>query len=110
MKRNYESMIILRSDLAEKDSEEIFQKIIQRIESLEGNVSSSKIWAKEKIFYFPLKSSGAEKKKYYKGCYWLVNFALDTLKLGELKETVRLEERILRNSIFKRDEVNIKEV
>lgn len=103
MKRVYESMMILKSDLAEKDSEEVFLKITQKIESLEGVVLAANIWAKEREFYFPLRSSDAEKKKYSKGCYWLVKFSLDTEKLSFLKETIRLEERILRNIIIKVD-------
>ena len=103
MNRSYESMLILRPDLEEKEREEIFDKIIKKIESLEGKVMASKIWAKERNFYFFLKSRGAEKKKYYKGCYWLLNFSLSKDKLPDLKETIRLEERILRNIILSKE-------
>jgi ribosomal protein S6 len=96
-------MLILKSDLNEEEREEIFRKIIQKIEGLEGKVKVSKVWAKEKEFCYPIRSRGAEKKKYNKGCYWLVEFVLDPQKLPELKETIRLEERILRNIIIKRD-------
>ncbi|MFA7676751.1 MAG: 30S ribosomal protein S6 [Candidatus Omnitrophota bacterium] len=104
MERQYESMMILEPDLTEQEQEEIFNKITQKITAAEGEVLNSKIWAKEKNFYFFLKSRGAEKKKYYKGCYWLIVFNLDTEKLGELKEAIRLEERILRNIIINREE------
>ena len=100
MSRNYESMLILRPDLSEQEREEIFEKITKKVEALEGKVISSKVWAKEKNFYYFLKSRGAEKKKYYKGCYWLINFSISTDKLSDLKEAVRLEERILRNVIL----------
>lgn len=104
MDRNYESMMIVRSDLGDEQQQEIFNKIIKKIEELKGKVSASKIWAKERNFYYVLKSRGAEKKKYDKGCYWLVNFSLDKDKIDELKETVRLEERILRNVIINRED------
>lgn len=104
MERIYESMLILRADLPDAEREEVFQKITKKVEGLEGKVNDSKIWAKEKQFYFPLRGRGAEKKKHDKGCYWLLHFTLDTEKLSDLKEAVRLEERILRNIIIKKDE------
>ena len=104
MKRNYESMLIVRPDLADNEREEIFEKIIKRVKDLEGEVLGSKLWAKEKNFYFFLKNRGAEKKKYLRGCYWLINFILDREKVIDLKETFRLEERILRNIIIKKDD------
>ena len=103
MKKSYESMMVLMPDLADQEKEEIFDKITKKIEALDGKVSSAKIWAKERNFYYFLKSRGAEKKKYYKGCYWLVDFNLDNTKLGDLKETIRLEERILRNLIINKE-------
>lgn len=101
MERNYESMMILKPDLGEKGCEDIFQKIIKKIEGLEGKVVTAKIWAKERNLYYPLRSSGAEKKKYTRAGYWLINFMLATDKLPDLKETIRLEEGILRSLIIR---------
>ncbi|UCD15292.1 MAG: 30S ribosomal protein S6 [Candidatus Omnitrophota bacterium] len=109
MERVYESMMILKANLDDKENEEIFQKIIKRVEGLKGKVSSSKVWVKERTFFYPLRGRGAEKKRHFKGCYWLIDFKLDTAKLGDLKETIRLEERILRNLIIKKEEKAVKE-
>ncbi len=103
MDRDYENMIILKPDLDDQEREEIFDKISKRIKDLNGEVLASKVWAKERKFYYFLRSRGAEKKKYYKGCYWLINFTLDIEKLPDLKETIRLEERILRNLIVSQE-------
>ncbi|MFH1519058.1 MAG: 30S ribosomal protein S6 [Candidatus Omnitrophota bacterium] len=103
MNRDYESMIILRPDLEDQVREEIFEKITKRIKDSGGEVLASKIWAKERKFYYFLRGREAEKKKYHKGCYWQVNFTFDSDKLSELKETLRLEERILRNLIINRE-------
>ena len=103
MSRDYENMIILKPDLDDQEREEIFDKISKRIKDLNGEVLASKVWAKERKFYYFLRSRGAEKKKYYKGCYWLINFTLDIEKLPDLKETIRLEERILRNLIVSQE-------
>ena len=103
MERKYESMMILKPDLADQEKEEIFSKMIKRVENLKGKILDSKVWAKERNFYYFLKSKGADKKKYFKGCYWLVNFTLDIESLADFKETVRLEERILRSIIINKE-------
>lgn len=105
MERNYETMVILQPDLTEQELQGIFEKIVKKIESLGGKVFVAKIWEKERNFYYFLKSRGAQKQKYYKGCYWLASFSIDTEKLADLKETIRLEERILRYLIFNRENV-----
>jgi len=96
-------MVILKPDLANEEREEIFDKIIKKIESLKGKVSSSKIWAKERNFHFFLRGRGGEKKKYFKGCYWLIDFTLDRAALPDFKEVIRLEERILRNLVINKE-------
>jgi len=102
MERIYESMIIVRPDLPEEEREEVFDKITKYVKDSGGKIQESKIWAKERNFYFPIRSRGAEKKKYMKGLYWLLNFTFDTGKLKDLKQTLHLEERVLRNIIFNR--------
>ena len=108
MNRSYESMVIIQPDLNSQEREEIFDKITKKIVSLKGEVISSKIWSKEQNFYYFLRGRGAEKKKYYKGCYWLVEFSIDIANLAGLKETIRLEERILRNIIVSKENKKIK--
>jgi len=106
--RNFESMIVVLPDIGEQAQEEVFQKITKKIESLEGKIINAKIWAKERSLAYPLKASGAHKKKYLKGCYWLITFSIDTDKLADLRETIRLEEKILRSIILNRE--NLKTV
>ncbi|UCC95162.1 MAG: 30S ribosomal protein S6 [Candidatus Omnitrophota bacterium] len=104
MAKTYESMLILKDDLTDEAREETFDKIVKKIESLEGKVFASRIWAKERNFYYPIRSRGAEKKKYHKGCYWFLHFNIDTTRLADLREAIRLEERILRNIIIQKDD------
>ncbi|MCQ9205519.1 MAG: 30S ribosomal protein S6 [Omnitrophica bacterium] len=103
MDRNYESMMILMPDLADQEREEIFGKITKRVENLEGKVLSAKVWAKDRNFYYFLRGRGADRKKYFKGCYWLIDFILNKDKLPEFQETIRLEERILRIIIINKE-------
>jgi ribosomal protein S6 len=103
MERCYESMMIVRSDLTEEELEKVFSKISKKVEDCAGKVLNSRIWAKDKVFAYPLRSRGAGKKKFNKGCYWLINFNLDTDKLKDLKEAIRLEENILRSLIIRKE-------
>ncbi|OPX30489.1 MAG: 30S ribosomal protein S6 [Candidatus Omnitrophica bacterium 4484_171] len=104
MERNYESMMIIRSDLGEDGLENVFNKISRKIEDLGGKVNNTNIWARERNFAYTLRSRGAEKKKFDKGCYWLINFTLDTKEIITLKEAIKLEENILRNIIINRSD------
>jgi len=92
-------MVIIRPDLGDQEREEIFTKIIKKIEGLGGQASASKVWAKERNFYYFLKEKGTQ-NKHYRGCYWLIDFTLDRDKISDLKEAIRLEERILRSLII----------
>ena len=102
MERNYESMMIACPDLTDEELNNIFGKLSKKIEGLGGKVSSSEIWAKQRVFEYPLRSRGAGKKKFNKGNYWLFQFNLDTKKLPGLKEAIKLEENILRNLIIRK--------
>ncbi len=103
MERKYESMMVINSEISSEELEGIFDKIKKRIEGLEGKVENAQVWARERNFAYPLRSRGAGRKKHTKGCYWLINFILDTEKLSQLKETIKLEENILRYIIIRRE-------
>jgi ribosomal protein S6 len=103
-------MFVLKPELKEEEREEVLQKIIKKIASLGGKALASKIWANERNLAFFLKGRGSEKKKYHKGCYWLINFTLETEKLPDLKETIKLEERVLRNIFLKREKSKIDKI
>lgn len=103
MERNYECMLILKPDLSEEEKQLVADDIAKKIKELEGQVISSSLWAKTKDFYYFLRSKGAERKKYYKGSYWLLNFILANTKLDEIKEVIRLEEKILRSLILNKE-------
>ena len=105
MERNYESMMIIRGDLSDESLENIFNKISKKIEDLGGKVNSANIWARERNFAYTLRSRGAGRKEFDKGCYWLINFVLNTKKIVSLKETIKLGENILRSIIINRSDI-----
>lgn len=106
MERRYEGMLIIRSDLKDEELEGVFNKINERIKQLGGEVFTARIWARERPFAYRMRLRGAERKWVDKGCYWLVEFGLDTQTLRALKETIRLEENIIRSLIIKRERRN----
>ncbi|MCF7873219.1 MAG: 30S ribosomal protein S6 [Candidatus Omnitrophica bacterium] len=108
MERNYECMLILRPDLPEPDREKIAGEIGKKIEELKGQVKKSVLWRSLRDFHYFLRSKGAERTKYYKGSYWLIEFFLPTENLDELKETIRLEEGILRSLVLNKESDKIK--
>lgn len=111
MDRNYECMLIFKPDLSDAERKEAVEGITGKIKELEGDLSNSRLWAKTRDLHFFLKSKGAERKKYYQGSYWLLQFVLATEKLDELKETIRLEERVLRSLVLNKedDKLQVKE-
>jgi len=104
MERLYESMMIVRSDTSDDEKADVFSRITKKIEELKGSVKNSKLWAKERSFAYPLISRGAGKKRHFGGCYWLVEFNIDGESLDGLKEAIRLDERILRSLILKKED------
>jgi ribosomal protein S6 len=101
-------MVVVKTDITEEQKTEVFNKIVKKVEELQGVVKVAKVWASQRVFSYPLVSRGAEKKRHTSGCYWLVEFNIDSEKLGELKETLRLDERVLRSTIFRREEAAVK--
>ena len=91
MVRVYESMMILMPDLDDGAREEVFQKVTKKIEELEGKMLLSKIWAKEHEFCFTIKSRGADRKDCRSGCYWLINFSLNTELIFPFQSSLILE-------------------
>ncbi len=108
MERNYECMLILRPDLAEPDRDKVAEGITNKIKELKGAVKKSEVWQTLRDFHYFLRSKGAERTKYYKGTYWLITFMLPTENLDDLKETIRLEEGILRSLVLNKESDKIK--
>ncbi len=108
MESTYECMLILKPDISDSEKEETAGEITKKIKEVGGQVIKSLLWSKVRDFHYFLKSKGAERKKYYQGAYWLIDFILPKEKLAELKETIRLEERILRSLILSKKKSKVK--
>jgi small subunit ribosomal protein S6 len=91
----YEGMFILDSNKHARNSSEIPGKLEALVAQLEGEMLVSRLWNEQKLAY-PIKG-------HRKGVYWLTYFKLDSSKLAELDEQVKLTDGVLRSLVLKID-------
>jgi len=101
--RRYELVAIIKPGLDKDDYEEVKEKISSTISKEQGKIKSWNIWKEKYKFAYPLRSRGAGKKKFTEGTYVLSEVLLDPQKMGALKYTLDLEERIVRYLIINKD-------
>jgi small subunit ribosomal protein S6 len=87
-KANYECLFLFDSNHYARDPGGIAGTVQSMITDLGGEILVSRLWAEQRLAY-PIQG-------HHKGTYWLVYFALDTLKLKELNRTCQLNESLLR--------------
>jgi ribosomal protein S6 len=101
--RRYELVSIIMPDLDKAAYDDIREKVTSVVSKGEGQVKSWNSWKENYRFSYILRSRGAEKKKYTQGNYVVSEILLDPQKLGMLKYTLDLEERIIRYLVINRD-------
>ncbi len=102
--RSYELTLIVRPDLNREAYEEIKNKLSSLLSKEEGSLKSWQIWKERHKFSYPLRLRGAEKKKFYEGTYIICEFLLGPKRLGSLKYTLDLDERIIRYLIINKED------
>lgn len=93
---NYEAMIIIKPELSEEEKKEVLKQIDEAVVKNKGTVSQASIWGERKKLCFPI-------KKHQEGTYYLLNFTAPSAAVGEMKNTYRLNENILRVLITRMD-------
>ena len=101
--RNYELVLIVKPDLNNEDYEEIKEKVSSSISKEQGKIKSWNFWKEKQRFSYILRSRGAEKRKFTDGTYVLCEALIDPGKIGSLKDTLDLEERIIRYLIINKE-------
>ena len=101
--RQYEIVTIIRPDLPKDAHEEIRDKVSAAVSKAEGQMKSWSPWKENFRFSYILRSRGAEKKKYQEGTYLISEILLEPQKLGMLKYTLDLEERIIRYLVINKE-------
>ena len=90
---NYETIMIINSDLEEGAIKSTIEKISSLINS-NGKVSSTEEWGKRKLAY-PI-------EKHNEGYYVLVNFESNPEFIDELTRVYNITDEIIKNIIVKR--------
>ncbi len=95
MKRKYELMVIFTPELEEEVLEKEIEKLKEIIQSKDGEVEKVDNWGKRRLAY--------EIKKKKEGNYVVMNFTLPASEVLSFKNTLKLNENILRFMIIKEE-------
>lgn len=88
----YDLMIILDPNRYVQDQAGVSSQVPDLILKLGGEILVSRLWNEQRLAY-PIDG-------HRKGVYWLVLFRLDTQKVAELNEAMRISETILRSLLI----------
>mgnify|MGYP002862728764 CR=1 FL=1 len=91
---NYETIMIINSDLEEGAIKSTIEKISSLINS-NGKVSSTEEWGKRKLAY-PI-------KKQAEGYYVLVNFSSNPEFIDELDRVYNITDEVIKHIVVKKD-------
>lgn len=94
--RNYELMLITVPEIGSEGARDLKDRVNEIISREGGRMESFDLWKDKYRMAYTLRSRGAQKRKYDEGTYFLCSYRLDPSKLGSLKYTFDLDERILR--------------
>ena len=93
----YEMVYIVDAQLPQAEKDEVARLTAEGIAKIEGKVINSNIWLEKQRFTFPM-------KKVWEGTYYLVNFEAIGPSVAKFRQTLKLNERILRSLIIRADE------
>lgn len=91
----YECMLILDSNRYGRDQSGVSGQIAELVTKHGGEMLASRLWEERRLAYAI--------NGHRKGTYWLAYFKLDSRKLIDVKNEVRLSESILRTLFLKVD-------
>lgn len=91
----YENLVILDSNKYAQNPAEVGAQIPNLVAKFGGEVLVSRLWNEQKLAY-PIDG-------HKKGTYWLTYFRIDSLKLIEFSQEIRINETIVRDMTLKVD-------
>lgn len=89
MNRKYELVIIVDALLPQEQKEAIAKEAVDGVTKAGGKVINSKVWLEKQRFSFKI-------KKISEGTYYLINFEAESRVIADLRQRLRLNERVLR--------------
>jgi len=96
--RDYETLFILDPDIPEDDVDGEIERIKGYIEKTKGNVVELDKWGARRLAY--------EIRKKRQGFYVRIRFLADSSSIHDLDSDFKLDERILRHIIVKKEDGN----
>lgn len=85
----YEAMFIVKPDLGEAETKNVYTQISDVITKNAGVISNAAVWSEKRKLMFPI-------KKQQDGIYYLVNFTMPTDAITKMKYAFKLNDSILR--------------
>ena len=93
--KKYETMFVLKTDLAEDAIKGIIERVKAAIEKA-GEVESIEEWGKRKLAYLI-------DKKYTEGYYVLINCSAESKVFPELEHNFKINENFIRHMIINKE-------
>ena len=98
--REYESMIILRSDLTETELTKVITKVEEIITNKEGKILKKDHWGVKKLAY--------QIDKHSRGNYFVYDFVTPNENITSLEHALKYDESVLRYMTIKlKDKIDI---
>ena len=97
----YELMFIVDAHLSPDEKTEVSKQAADAVGKVEGKVINSSVWLDKHRLTFPI-------QKRQEGTYYLVNFEAKTASLVKLRQTLKLNEKVLRSLILRAQEKKAK--
>ena len=92
----YELVVIVDATIAQEEKESVIKSTAEAISKLDGKVINSQVWLDKHRFAFKI-------KKCLEGTYYLVNFEGVRSAIAQIRQALRLNEKILRSLIIRVD-------
>lgn len=95
VKRNYELMFIVNSELKEEETEALLERIRGYLVDAGGDVTFSDNWGMRRLAYVI--------KGHREGHYYLTRFSMDSSEIKEFERRLQMSEGVLRTLIVRLD-------
>ena len=92
----YELMTIVNATLSQEEKDAIFKEATETVARNGGKVINNQVWLDRHKFTFVL-------KKCTQGTYYLINFDCPAANVLKIKQTLKLNEKVLRFLILRLD-------
>ncbi len=92
MMEKYELVYIVDAHLAQDAKDETNKQVVDTVAKAEGRVINSSVWFERQRIFFPI-------KKVQDGTYYLVNWEGEGNAAVKIRQSLRLNEKILRSLI-----------